>query len=65
MYTETFIIHFSERKLDLLDFETKLKRNISPLFSQDFGELSNELKNNIHLSICSGRAAAADIFVRP
>lgn len=36
-----------ERKLDLLDFETKLKRNISLLFSEDFGELSNELKNNI------------------
>ncbi|MDO8724971.1 MAG: nucleotidyltransferase domain-containing protein [Candidatus Methanoperedens sp.] len=36
-----------ERKLDLLDFETKLKRNISLLFSENFGELSKELKNNI------------------
>jgi len=36
-----------ERKLDILDFETKLKRNISLLFSENFNELSNELKNNI------------------
>ena len=36
-----------ERELDILDFETKLKRNISLLFSENFGELSNELKNNI------------------
>jgi len=36
-----------ERKLDLLDFETKLKRNISLLFTEDFSELSDELKNNI------------------
>ena len=36
-----------ERKLDLLEFETKIKRNISLLFSGDFGELSKELKNNI------------------
>lgn len=36
-----------EKKLDLLDFETELKRNISLLFSEDFDKLSNELKNNI------------------
>jgi predicted nucleotidyltransferase len=36
-----------ERKLDFHEFETKIKRNISLLFSEDFGELSNELKNNI------------------
>ncbi len=36
-----------ERKLDLEDFENKIKRNIGLLFSEDFGELSNELKNNV------------------
>jgi predicted nucleotidyltransferase len=36
-----------ERKLDFHEFETKIKRNISLIFSEDFGELSNELKNNI------------------
>ncbi len=36
-----------EKKLNLSDFETKIKRNISPIFSEDFGVLSNELKNNI------------------
>ncbi|MBU4373740.1 MAG: nucleotidyltransferase domain-containing protein [Euryarchaeota archaeon] len=36
-----------ERKLNLSDFETKIKRNISLIFSEDFNVLSNELKNNI------------------
>lgn len=36
-----------ERKLDMQDFEGKVKRKISLFFSEDFGELSNELKNNI------------------
>lgn len=36
-----------ERKMDLQDFEKKIKRKISLLFGKDFGELSSELKNNI------------------
>jgi len=36
-----------EIKLDIQDFEIKFKRNINLLFSENFGELSNELKNNI------------------
>ncbi|MCX9025418.1 MAG: nucleotidyltransferase domain-containing protein [Candidatus Methanoperedens sp.] len=36
-----------ETKMDLQDFEKKIKRKISLFFGEDFGELSNELKNNI------------------
>lgn len=36
-----------ERKLDMQEFEKKIKRKISLFFGEDFGELSNELKNNI------------------
>ncbi|MCZ7357101.1 MAG: nucleotidyltransferase domain-containing protein [Candidatus Methanoperedens sp.] len=36
-----------ERKMDLQDFEKRIKRKISLFFSKDFVELSNELKNNI------------------
>jgi len=36
-----------ERKLDLKDFENKLKRKINIFFAEDFNSLSDELKNNI------------------
>ncbi|MCE8429164.1 MAG: nucleotidyltransferase domain-containing protein [Candidatus Methanoperedens sp.] len=36
-----------ERKLDLTFFENKIKKKISLLFSENFGDLSNELKNNL------------------
>ena len=37
----------NEKKLDLKNFENKLKRKISIFFSEDFNKLSVELKNNI------------------
>ncbi len=36
-----------ERKLDMQEFEKKIKRKISLLFSENINKLSNELKNNI------------------
>ncbi len=36
-----------EKKLDLKGFEKALGRKISIFYSEDFGKLSNELKNNI------------------
>lgn len=36
-----------DRKLDLQQFEKKVNRKISVFFSEDFGKLSGELKNNI------------------
>ena len=36
-----------ERRLDMQEFEKKIKRKISLLFSENINKLSNELKNNI------------------
>lgn len=36
-----------EGKVDMQEFEKKIKRKISLLFSEDFNKLSSELKNNI------------------
>lgn len=36
-----------EKKLDLKKYESKLSRKISIFFSETFGKLSDELKNNI------------------